>query len=85
MTCTFPSAPAGPTNARLSYYKRRWTESEEAEAMRTAGGKVVGIASGGKMSGSLEQQLQDRWLRACDEKTRRPKRLVGLREIVENL
>ena len=50
-----------------------------------AGGKVVGIASGGKMSGSLEQQLQDRWLTACDEETRRPKRLVGLREIVENL
>jgi nanoRNase/pAp phosphatase (c-di-AMP/oligoRNAs hydrolase) len=50
-----------------------------------AGGKVVGIASGGRMSGSLEQKLQDRWLAACDEKTRRPKRLVGLREIVENL
>jgi hypothetical protein len=37
------------------------------------------------MSGALEQKLQDRWLAACDEKTRRPKRLVGLREIVENL
>jgi nanoRNase/pAp phosphatase (c-di-AMP/oligoRNAs hydrolase) len=50
-----------------------------------AGGKVIGIASGGKMSGSLEQKLTERWLTACDEKSRRPKRLVGLREIVENL
>jgi hypothetical protein len=50
-----------------------------------AGGKVVGITSGGKISNSLEQKLQERWLSACDEKTRRGKRLVGLREIVENL
>src|SRR5262249_31271055 len=50
-----------------------------------AGGKVVGITSGGRMSQSLEQQLQDRWLNACEEKTRRAKRLVSLREIVENL
>jgi len=50
-----------------------------------AGGKVTGIASAGKMSNPLEQKLQERWLAACDEKNRRPKRLVGLREIVENL
>jgi nanoRNase/pAp phosphatase (c-di-AMP/oligoRNAs hydrolase) len=50
-----------------------------------AGGKVVGIASGGRLTHSLELKLQERWLAACDEKTRRPRRLVGLREIVENL
>src|SRR5580692_3889281 len=50
-----------------------------------AGGKVVGIASGSRMSASLEQKLQERWLSACEEKNRRAKRLVGLREIVENL
>jgi nanoRNase/pAp phosphatase (c-di-AMP/oligoRNAs hydrolase) len=50
-----------------------------------AGGKVVGIACGSRMSNSLEQQLQERWLSACGETNRRPKRLVGLREIVENL
>jgi nanoRNase/pAp phosphatase (c-di-AMP/oligoRNAs hydrolase) len=50
-----------------------------------AGGKVVGITCGGRISTALERQLQDRWLAACGEQTRRPKRLVGLREIVENL
>ncbi|HUE15469.1 MAG TPA: DHH family phosphoesterase [Planctomycetaceae bacterium] len=50
-----------------------------------AGGKVVGIASGGRMTESLEQQLRDRWLAACGEGRHRPKRLIGLREIVENL
>lgn len=50
-----------------------------------AGGKVIGITGGGRISDSLEHQLQDRWLSACGEQTRRPKRLVGLREIVENL
>ncbi len=50
-----------------------------------AGGKVVGITCGGRISDGLEHQLQDRWLAACGEQTRRPKRLVGLREIVENL
>ncbi len=47
-----------------------------------AGGKVVGITCGGRISPALERQLQDRWLAACGEQTRRPKRLVGLREIV---
>jgi nanoRNase/pAp phosphatase (c-di-AMP/oligoRNAs hydrolase) len=50
-----------------------------------AGGKVVGIASGRRMTESLEQQLRDRWLAACGEGSHRPKRLIGLREIVENL
>ncbi len=50
-----------------------------------AGGKVVGITCGGRITNTLEHQLQDRWLAACGEETRRPKRLVGLREIVENL
>jgi nanoRNase/pAp phosphatase (c-di-AMP/oligoRNAs hydrolase) len=50
-----------------------------------AGGKVVGITCGGRISNGLEHRLQDRWLAACGEETRRPKRLVGLREIVENL
>jgi len=50
-----------------------------------AGGKVVGIASGGRMTETLEQQLRDRWLSACGEDRHRAKRLIGLREIVENL
>jgi nanoRNase/pAp phosphatase (c-di-AMP/oligoRNAs hydrolase) len=50
-----------------------------------AGGKVVGIATGGRMTESLEQQLRDRWLNACGEDRQRAKRLIGLREIVENL
>jgi nanoRNase/pAp phosphatase (c-di-AMP/oligoRNAs hydrolase) len=50
-----------------------------------AGGKVSGIASCGRMTESLEQLLRDRWLSACGEKRQRPKRLIGLREIVENL
>jgi nanoRNase/pAp phosphatase (c-di-AMP/oligoRNAs hydrolase) len=50
-----------------------------------AGGKVVGIASGGRMTESLEERLRERWLKACEEEGHRPKRLIGLREIVENL
>lgn len=50
-----------------------------------AGGKVVGIASERRMTESLEQQLRDRWLAACGEDRRRARRLIGLREIVENL
>jgi nanoRNase/pAp phosphatase (c-di-AMP/oligoRNAs hydrolase) len=50
-----------------------------------AGGKVSGIATGGRMTETLEQQLRDRWLMACGEDRHRAKRLIGLREIVENL
>jgi nanoRNase/pAp phosphatase (c-di-AMP/oligoRNAs hydrolase) len=50
-----------------------------------AGGKVIGFAPGGRMTESLEQQLRDRWLTACGEDRHRAKRLIGLREIVENL
>jgi nanoRNase/pAp phosphatase (c-di-AMP/oligoRNAs hydrolase) len=50
-----------------------------------AGGKVVGFAPGGRMTESLEQQLRDRWLSACGEDRHRARRLIGLREIVENL
>jgi nanoRNase/pAp phosphatase (c-di-AMP/oligoRNAs hydrolase) len=50
-----------------------------------AGGKVSGIASGGQMTDELEQELRNRWLTACGEDRLRPKRLIGLREIVENL
>jgi nanoRNase/pAp phosphatase (c-di-AMP/oligoRNAs hydrolase) len=49
-----------------------------------AGGKVVGIATG-RMTEALEQQLRDRWLSACHEERQRAKRLIGLKEIVENL
>ncbi len=37
------------------------------------------------MTEVLEQQIRTRWLAACDEDGHRPKRLIGLREIVENL
>lgn len=50
-----------------------------------AGGKVVGFAPGGRMTEPLEQQLRDRWLAACGYEGHRAKRLIGLREIVENL
>jgi nanoRNase/pAp phosphatase (c-di-AMP/oligoRNAs hydrolase) len=50
-----------------------------------AGGKVVGFAAEGRMTEVLEEQIRDRWLAACDEDGHRPKRLIGLREIVENL
>jgi nanoRNase/pAp phosphatase (c-di-AMP/oligoRNAs hydrolase) len=50
-----------------------------------AGGKVVGIATDGRMGDSLEQRLRDRWLLACGADCKRPKRLIGLREIVEHL
>jgi nanoRNase/pAp phosphatase (c-di-AMP/oligoRNAs hydrolase) len=50
-----------------------------------AGGKVVGFAAEGRMTEVLEQQIRTRWLAACDEDAHRPKRLIGLREIVENL
>ncbi len=50
-----------------------------------AGGKVVDFAPGGRMTESLEQQLRDRWLTACGQEGHRAKRLIGLREIVENL
>jgi nanoRNase/pAp phosphatase (c-di-AMP/oligoRNAs hydrolase) len=50
-----------------------------------AGGKVVDFAPGGRMTESLEQQLRDRWLAACGQDGHRAKRLIGLREIVENL
>jgi nanoRNase/pAp phosphatase (c-di-AMP/oligoRNAs hydrolase) len=50
-----------------------------------AGGKVSGIATSGRMTETLEQQLRDRWLMACGEDRHRAKRLIGLREIVENL
>ena len=50
-----------------------------------AGGKVTGIAAGGRMTESLEEELRRRWLAACGEERQRPKRLIGLREIVENL
>lgn len=50
-----------------------------------AGGKVVGFAPAGQMTESMEQQLRQRWLSACGEDHHRPKRLIGLREIVENL
>jgi nanoRNase/pAp phosphatase (c-di-AMP/oligoRNAs hydrolase) len=50
-----------------------------------AGGKVPGIASAGRMTEALEQLLRDRWLGACGEDRQGAKRLIGLREIVENL
>jgi hypothetical protein len=50
-----------------------------------AGGKVVGIATAGRVADAFEQQLRDRWLAACGQDHQKAKRLVGLREIVENL
>jgi nanoRNase/pAp phosphatase (c-di-AMP/oligoRNAs hydrolase) len=50
-----------------------------------AGGKVPGVARGGRINEDLENEIRDRWLGACQTDRQRGTRLVARREIVDNL
>lgn len=50
-----------------------------------AGGKVPGTGKGPRIAENLQSELRARWLATCGVDRQRAERLVGLREIVENL
>ncbi len=53
--------------------------------MHRAGGKITGAASQSKVRASLQDELRERWLAACQVNRQRGTRLVARREIFENL